>query len=576
MMKNETKRFHSNKWFLAILGIICGFSTLTQVYAAPGDLDFSFGVQGRQLVTISTNPVIAIHNNTTDIVVQPDGKTLVSGYAYFGVNPTSGDDFVILRFNADGSLDSGFANNGIFLYSFAGGSDQLNGIALQPDGKIVAVGQVRLNPFDSNANTAFAVVRLNSNGTFDSAFGTNGLVVSDFFPSLDEATEVAIQPDGKIFVSGWTTRSATNDGRYDFALARYNLNGTLDGSFGTGGTVFTDFNGLGDLAQTSVLQPDGKIVLAGWVYVNTVSEYDFGLARYNADGTLDTTFDGDGKIVTPIGNNLSELVRGMSLAPDGKLVVAGELYNPPSGNIQGNRDIVAVRYNPNGSLDTSFDGDGKFVYGSNQGDRSESAGDTIVQPDGKILITGRSFLRTESVPGGTVSHTELMIIRLNMNGSLDMSFGSGGITFTDFGIVTPPPDQRPRTGDSGEAIALQPDGKIVVAGEAVLGNGDYRFVIARYQNDITSNNVTTAIISGRITNAQGQGIGTTVLLTLTGGNLTEPMYARATPAGYYRFEAPAGHTYTVTPVPDDRTFMPLNRQVTLSSENIFGVEFITQ
>ena len=575
-MKNETKRFHSNKWFLAILGIICGFSTLTQVYAAPGDLDFSFGVQGRQLVTISTNPVIAIHNNTTDIVVQPDGKTLVSGYAYFGVNPTSGDDFVILRFNADGSLDSGFANNGIFLYSFAGGSDQLNGIALQPDGKIVAVGQVRLNPFDSNANTAFAVVRLNSNGTFDSAFGTNGLVVSDFFPSLDEATEVAIQPDGKIFVSGWTTRSATNDGRYDFALARYNLNGTLDGSFGTGGTVFTDFNGLGDLAQTSVLQPDGKIVLAGWVYVNTVSEYDFGLARYNADGTLDTTFDGDGKIVTPIGNNLSELVRGMSLAPDGKLVVAGELYNPPSGNIQGNRDIVAVRYNPNGSLDTSFDGDGKFVYGSNQGDRSESAGDTIVQPDGKILITGRSFLRTESVPGGTVSHTELMIIRLNMNGSLDMSFGSGGITFTDFGIVTPPPDQRPRTGDSGEAIALQPDGKIVVAGEAVLGNGDYRFVIARYQNDITSNNVTTAIISGRITNAQGQGIGTTVLLTLTGGNLTEPMYARATPAGYYRFEAPAGHTYTVTPVPDDRTFMPLNRQVTLSSENIFGVEFITQ
>jgi hypothetical protein len=88
--------------------------------------------------------------------------------------------------------------------------------------------------------------------------------------------------------------------------------------------------------------------------------------------------------------------------------------------------------------------------------------------------------------------------------------------------------------------------------------------------------VATAIISGRVTNAQGQGIGTTVLLTLTGGNLTKPLFARATPAGYYRFEAPAGHTYTVTPVPDDRTFMPVNRQVTLSTENIFGVEFITQ
>jgi uncharacterized delta-60 repeat protein len=461
-------------------------SFVVSVSAAPGDLDASFGVQGRQLVTVSTNPIIAIHNNTTDVIVQPDGKILVAGYAYFGVNPTSGDDFVVMRFNPNGSLDSGFANGGIFLYDFQSGSDHLNGIALQPDGKIVAAGQVQINPFNQNPNTAFAVIRLNPNGAFDASFGTNGLVVTDFLASLDQATEVAIQPDGKILASGWSTRSDTNNGAYDFALVRYNPNGTLDPGFGTGGAVFTDFNGFGDLAQTSVLQPDGKIVLAGWVWVNTVSEYDFGLARYNANGTLDPDFGAGGKVVTPIGSNLSELVRGMSLAPGGKLVVTGDLYNPPSGNIQGNRDIVAVRYNPNGSLDATFDGDGKFIYGSTLGDRSESGGDTIVQPDGKILLTGRSHLRTESVPGGTVSHTEMITIRLNVNGSFDTNFGANGITLTDFGIVTPEPDRQPRTGDSGEAITLQPDGKIVVAGEAVLGNGDYRFVVARFLNDIGS------------------------------------------------------------------------------------------
>jgi uncharacterized delta-60 repeat protein len=456
-----------------------------EALAAPGDLDPSFGIQGRQLVTVSTDPLIAIHNNTTDILVQPDGKILVSGFANMAISPTSGNDFIILRFNPDGSLDQSFATGGIFKFDYQGGSDQLYGVALQADGKIVAAGQVHLNPFDPNSNTAFAVIRLNTAGTFDSTFGASGLVVTDLMPSLDQATEVVIQPDGRIVATGWSTRSATNNGRYDFALVRYLQNGSLDTSFGTGGSVFTDFNGFGDLAQTSELQPDGKIVLAGWVWVNSISEYDFGLARYNPDGTLDSTFDGDGRVVTPVGNNQNELVRGMDLAPDGKIVVMGDFYNPQNGNVQGNWDVAALRYHPNGTLDATFDGDGKFIYASVAGDRSESGGDVVVQPDGKVLLTGKSHLRTESVPGGTVSHTELFVIRLTPNGVFDTTFGNGGITFTDFGIVTPPPDTRPRTGDRGEAITLQPDGKIVVGGEAVLGNGDYRFVVARFENDIT-------------------------------------------------------------------------------------------
>jgi uncharacterized delta-60 repeat protein len=455
----------------------------SSAFSAPGDLDPAFGIQGRRIVTISTNPVQAIHNNTTDIVVQPNGKIIVAGFAYIALSPTSGNDFIIMRFNTDGSLDSSFADGGIFRYDHQGGSDQLYGVALQPDGKIVAAGQVQIDPFNPNPNTAFAVIRLNPNGAFDPSFGTNGLVVTDFMASLDQATEVAIQPDGRIIATGWSTRSNTNTPVYDFALARYNTNGSPDPTFGSGGVVFTDFFGFGDLAQTSVLQPDGKIVVAGHVWINTSSEYDFGLARYNTNGSLDTTFGTGGKVSHPIGVNQNELVRGMALAPDGKLVVVGDFYNPTNGNVQGNTDVVVVRYNANGSFDTSFDGDGKFIYATTQGDRSESAGDVIVQPDGKVLFTGKSFLRTEQVQNGTVSHTELFLIRINQGGSVDSSFGTGGVVFTDFAVASPEPNQV-RTGDRGEAITFQPDGKIVVGAEAVHGNGDYRFGVARYLNDI--------------------------------------------------------------------------------------------
>ncbi|HEX8370596.1 MAG TPA: FG-GAP-like repeat-containing protein, partial [Pyrinomonadaceae bacterium] len=474
--------FYSNKWFLVVLGLLCGFSSPAKVSAAPGDLDFSFGVQGRQFITVfNSQPVFGNHNYADDIVIQPDGKILVAGSAW---DIPTGDDFVILRFNADGSLDSSFADGGVFRYAFSPVTDRLYGIALQPDGKIVAAGQAYLGVVNGSGDTAFAVLRLNPDGTFDGTFGNNGIVTTNFFTSLDQATEVAIQPDGKIVASGWVTQGGDNNGvAYDFALVRYNPNGSLDASFGNGGIVFTDFNGRGDLAQTSVLQPDGKIVLAGWVTVPTSPvHYDFGLARYNTDGTLDATFGNGGKVVTPIGNNLDELVRGIALAPGGKLVVTGDLYNPPvAGSGSGHRDLVVVRYNANGSLDASFDGDGRFVYDSNQGDRNEAGEDVVVQPDGKILIAGQSHLIQET----GVSHTDMLVARLNVNGSFDNSFSGDGIALADFGRFHPTPGST-RTGDSGTAIALQADGKIVSAGEAVWGNGDWSFAVARFQNDITT------------------------------------------------------------------------------------------
>src|SRR5687767_55764 len=384
-MKNKVGRL---SWLVVIFTL--GGLLLSEASAAPGDLDFSFGVQGRNMILIPnlTFPNAQDWDPTEDIAIQPDGKILVAGAAWDSMLLM---DYAITRFNADGSLDTSFANNGVFRFHF-NGDDHGYGIVLQPDGKIIIAGEAYLGVFNNQVDTAFGLIRLNPNGSFDTTFGTNGIVITNFFASLDPATEVALQPDGKIIATGWVTQSGVNDGSsYDFALVRYNPDGSLDTTFGTGGKVTADFNGMGDLAWTSVLQRDGKIVLAGPVRIDIGSDYDFGVARFNPNGSLDTTFGGDGKVTTIFGNNLNELARGMSLAPDNKIVVAGDFYNPPPIIGQsGHWDVAIARYNTDGSLDTTFDGDGRFTYDSNLTDRNEGAEDVVVQPDKKILFLGDS------------------------------------------------------------------------------------------------------------------------------------------------------------------------------------------
>jgi uncharacterized delta-60 repeat protein len=487
-MQNSAGKFRVG---ILVSALFCVFFSFSEASAAAGDLDFSFGTQGRQMILIPnlTQPNSQDWDPTEDIAFQPDGKILVAGSAW---DTMRGFDFTVTRFNADGSLDSGFANNGVFRYDFNGVDDTGYGIVLQPDGKIIIAGEAYLGVFNDEVDTAFALIRLNPNGSFDSTFGTGGIVITNFFASLDAATEIALQPDGKIIATGYVTQGGVNTGStYDYALARYNPNGSLDTTFGAGGKVTTDFNGMGDLAQTSVLQRDGKIVLAGWVRITNGSQYDFGLARYNADGSLDTTFDADGKVVTTFGSNLNELARGIALAPDNKIVVAGDFYNPPPIVGQsGHWDVAVARYNIDGSLDASFDGDGRFSYDSNMSDRNEGAQDVVVQPDGKILTVGDSRLLVNTLPG--VSDQDLQIIRLNVNGSFDTSFGNGGIVLTDFGIFDPQGAPNYGSGRTAEVmlsatIGLQADGKIVATNDSRRSTNSRRLAISRYQNDITSN-----------------------------------------------------------------------------------------
>jgi uncharacterized delta-60 repeat protein len=265
-----------------------------------------------------------------------------------------------------------------------------------------------------------------------------------------------LQSDGKIVVAG----SSDKFGSYDFVVVRYNANGTLDTTFDTDGIVTTDFGASSDFANSVVLQSDGKIVVAG--SSDKFGSYDFVVVRYNANGTLDTSFSGDGMVTTNI-NNVGSDVSAMALQSDGKIVVAGSSGPYP------NYDFSVVRYNADGTLDTSFSGDGIVV--TSYGDNLDYVIAIALQSDGKIVAAGTSIISGSE---------NVAVVLYNADGTLDTSFSGDGIVTTKVGNW----DSR------ASAIALQSDGKIVVAGSSgISGNYDYEFAVVRY---IASDSTTPA------------------------------------------------------------------------------------
>jgi uncharacterized delta-60 repeat protein len=248
--------------------------------------------------------------------------------------------FAVARYNPDGSLDTTFGTNGKVTTDFNNRPDNLNALALQPDGKIVAAG-ISLN-FANFYN--FGLARYNPDGSLDASFGSGGKVTTDFFGfdgEDDEAFAVAVQTDGKIIAAG------TANLRGDFGLARYNADGSLDASFGTGGKVTTDFNGKADVGSSMTLQPDGKIIVAGIANVTAPppnaqnTSGDFALARYNTNGTLDSSFGNGGKVTTDFSGSL-DAANAVALQPDGKIVAAGAADNSISKGI--GFDFALARY----------------------------------------------------------------------------------------------------------------------------------------------------------------------------------------------------------------------------------------
>ncbi|MFC7261730.1 calcium-binding protein [Streptomyces lutosisoli] len=301
--------------------------------AAPGDLDPAFDHDGKVVTDFGG------YDESRDMAVQADGKIVTVG---LNQPPESGEvDFTLARYNPDGSLDPGFGTGGKVTTDVRGGEDYADGVAVQSDGRIVVVGSTS-DPV--NPGPQFTVVRYNPNGTLDTGFGDGGTVVTDFGTGgPSEAFAVQLQADGGIVAAGMSGA--------DFALARYHpVDGSLDNGFDGDGKVTTAFAGGAATAFDVALQSDGKIVAAGRAGYNYPAyDSDFAVARYNADGSLDSGFDGDGRTTTAFAR--ADVVGGVAVQSDGKIVVTGT----------SDFDFALARYNPNGTLDSDFDGDGKVT-----------------------------------------------------------------------------------------------------------------------------------------------------------------------------------------------------------------------
>src|SRR3954447_19040998 len=329
-----------------------------QAQAAPGDLDSSFSLDGKQ-----TTDFAGSANFGQAVAVQADGKIVVAGSSDEGA---TGSDFALARYNADGTLDSSFSDDGKQTTDFAGDNDSGRAVAVQPDGKILVAGYSDQGAATHNGD--FALARYNIDGTLDSSFSGDGKQTTDFVghadPNFAGATDfgqaVAVQPDGKIVVAGYVSQANAPSFEFynDFALARYNPDGTLDSSFSDDGKQTTAFaGGSDDFGSAVAVQPDGKIVVGGSVRAPADSPAggDFALARYNADGTLDSSFSDDGKQTTAFAGSSNDFGSAVAVQPDGKIVVGGYVKAPADS---GEADFALARYNGDGTIDSLFSGDG--------------------------------------------------------------------------------------------------------------------------------------------------------------------------------------------------------------------------
>jgi len=263
--------------------------------AASGQLDTSFGFKGK----VTTR--IGAASNVSGIALQPDGKVLVVGSALIDGR----SDFALARYRGNGSLDTSFGRTGRVVTSI-GSRDLAFAVAVQRDGKIVVAGAS-----DNGQRIEIAVARYTANGSLDSSFGSDGVVTTAPGDAYSAANAITIQSDGKIVVAGST--------EWDFALVRYNPDGSLDNTFGMRGTVTTSIGGPRDRATSIAVQRDGKLVVAG-----RTGGYEaawFALARYNRDGSLDTSFGRSGVVTTRVKGY--DEAQALVLQADGKVLVAG-------------------------------------------------------------------------------------------------------------------------------------------------------------------------------------------------------------------------------------------------------------
>ena len=382
-------------------------------------LDPGFGTAGKATA-------IAFGGDRSAMALQPDGKIVIVGGTF--------TDFIVARFNLDGSLDATFDGDGkVTTDMVSGQQEEALGVAIQGDGKIVVVGYTGAgNPKN------FGLARYNVDGSLDTTFGTGGRIVSGV---AGYAHAVAIQPDGRIVVVGEVAVSGQSGDFSDFAVARYDVDGSLDASFGAGGHLTTDIGDGTNTARNVVVLANGSIVVSGEPIGSFAGSDHTDVVRYDESGVPDPGF-GSAGVLTLAGARVGE---GLAVQDDGKLVLVGETETatPPLTRMQ----FAIRRLNPNGSADSSFGTAG--VVSTPVSDHGDSAHSVALQADGKILVAGVSSTQT---------NPQFAVARYDADGSLDTAFGGAGggrVTVDFFGFT-----------DIAETVAVMSDGRIVLGGLA--------------------------------------------------------------------------------------------------------------
>lgn len=441
-----------------LLGALAGLTAVAvtaPALATPGDLDTSLAGSGTM-----TQDLAGGDDFGAAVVVQPDGNFIIAGPASDGSKP----NFSLVRFTSDGRLDTSFNPGG----TTPGIQSDPVGVcpcgaqamALQSDGKILAAGYA-----GNGTDLDFVVARYNTDGTLDAAnfsilSNQPGVIMVPIGSGTDDQAEaLALRSNGSVVVAGFSY-NGTDD---DFAVAQVNKDGILDVLlFGTNGVTTTDLSGADDKALAAAIQPDGKIVLAGYA---TNADTDFALARYNDDGTLDTTFNPGGAkpgtITTDFGAG-NDVAQAIVIQMDGRILVAGT-----AGDGTGSSFALA-RYNSNGTLDTTFNPGGTKpgTVTTDFAGSTDKAYAVAIQPDGKVVVAGYA------TSGG---RSDFAVARYNGDGTLDTGLNAGGgkpgTLITAIGSSST---------STAKALALQPDGEMVLAGYAANATTGTDFAAARY------------------------------------------------------------------------------------------------
>ncbi|MGB3076654.1 MAG: T9SS type A sorting domain-containing protein, partial [Chitinophagales bacterium] len=334
---------------------------------------------------------------------------------------------IICRFNTDGSPDTSFNSKAfIALTAPTFANSYFTDLQLESSGKLLFFG---------SRKSDFFIVRVLPDGTVDNTFADNGKAVTDINSSYDLAHGFIIQPDEKMVCVGQTLV----DNILKPIILRYKPDGTLDSTFGTstGYTIIQEIANFGNFIDVVQQPADGKFIAAGY-YMDPVTDLNwFYLARFNNDGSVDSTFDSDGIVTLDFGTGTNQFLTKIALQTDGKIIAVGKVYTLSSS-------ACVARFNPDGSLDATFQGGGKQMLP--WGITSSSATSCLIQPDDKIVLTGYA--------SNVSSDESFIMMRMLSSGAPDNTFGSNGIAENNFG--------------SNAAIAtcstIQSDGKLIAGG----------------------------------------------------------------------------------------------------------------